>query len=214
VVDYLIYYGADLSITTAKGQTPLQLAVENRDFEMVELLLKKGARPDTKYVSKHVTRIYSILMQFDRLNSIEPSIRRLLQDPPLMYGPYSRAFEKAQKKQGQGFYRDVYQDEPQPAPGHEGLIACNSFHITIGNFFTTTELQEAFDIRTATVNDMLYMPSPQSISKKVRDKAKAEAGLLPDTAFTWYHVPANNVCSLMAYYSVQEVTDFSSDRLG
>jgi hypothetical protein len=196
VVEYLISYGADLSLTTAKGQTPLQLAVENGDFKMVKLLLTKGARPDTKYVGKHLTRIYFNPHAIDRLKSIESNIQQLLEDPPLVYGPYPREVEKArsekheenQKKQGQSFY----QDGPLPAPGPEGLTACNSFHITISNFFTTTQQQEAFDIRTATVNDILYMISPQDISQKVRDKAKA--GVLLNTGFTWYHVPANNVC--------------------
>jgi hypothetical protein len=114
-----------------------------------------------------------------------------------VYGPYlrdveksrSEEHEKTQKKRGKGFY----QDEPQPAPGPEGLTACNSFHITIGNFFTTTQGQEVFDIRTVPVNKILYTTSPQRISQKVRDKG-AKAGVLPNTGFTWYHVPANNVC--------------------
>jgi hypothetical protein len=100
-----------------------------------------------------------------------------------VYGPYlrdveksrSEEHEKTQKKRGKGFY----QDEPQPAPGPEGL--------------TTTQGQEVFDIRTVPVNKILYTTSPQRISQKVRDKG-AKAGVLPNTGFTWYHVPANNVC--------------------
>jgi len=90
-----------------------------------------------------------------------------------------------------------YQDWIKPPPQLDGETACKAFHVTIANFFFATGPQEVFDIRTVPVHEILYdTKSPSEICEPVFAQAElTEPGLRnKGRYFSWYHVPANNVC--------------------
>ncbi|KAH8588879.1 hypothetical protein B0O99DRAFT_746454 [Bisporella sp. PMI_857] len=183
IVSTLVSWYADIGLKAADGKTALQIAVENLDQSMVELLLKKGAKPDA------LDDILSRLANEEPKTEIQDTILALLKGPPLVDGPFKTPPEERHERPQRG----GYQDWPQPAPQHDGEIACKSFHITIGNFFSTDAGQEVSDIRTASIHDILYVTEPDEICKPVLAKAEMTQKGLGKTRFTWYHVPANNI---------------------
>jgi ankyrin repeat protein len=191
IVTTLISENADLGIQTADGKTALQLAVEKPDSNMVEFLLKKGARSDSKYNNGKNLRDLLPPTTEERKAGIRKKIISLLDDPPLVDGPsFLKTFpleHRERPRQGSD------QDWPQPAPQPYGEKACKSFHITIGNFFFTNAGEEKSDIRFSSVYDVLYLEEPKAICKPVLDKAELTEEGLSNSHFTWYHVPANNV---------------------
>lgn len=107
-----------------------------------------------------------------------------------MDGPSLSTWEQYQKPQ-----QDSDQEWPQPAPQPDGVTACRSFDITIGHFFLTRAGDEKSDVTLASVYDLLYAKElKKDICEPVLRKADAVEKDLSKSGFTWYHVPANNVC--------------------
>jgi hypothetical protein len=188
--DTLLDYHADVSLETAKGHTALQLAVESEQLYMVERLLKRGARYGASYGNGiPLDDLLNPLATEEPRRSIPQIILDLLKVPPLVDGPLPATVQEYDEKQQHG---GAYQSRLQAAllPGDPAV--CKSFHITIANFFTTKAKREVFDIRTATVHDVLYETTPADICTPVVVKARETEGL-EATRFSWYHIPANNV---------------------
>lgn len=193
IATHLICWGADISLKTRSGETALQIAVKNGDLCMVQLLLGKDARPDAKY--NNGTDLCDLLnaVTVDITDSIKSKILSLLKNPPLVDGPGTAS------SQGPfiGLKHGGYQDCIQPPPQLDGETACKAFHVTIANFFLAKGHREFFDIRTVPVHEILYdTKSPSEICEPVFAQAElAEKGLRDKGRyFSWYHVPANNVC--------------------
>lgn len=194
IVQTLLSYAADMSLPNTHGKTALQIAVENLDEDMVQLLLGKGARRDAKCNNgKPLSDLLNSRAVEESDNSRKEKIQKilkLLRNPPLLEGPSTVAHPELSTIPQQA----TFQDGPQPAPLPYGAKACKNFHFTIANFFHTPEDgKEYFDIRTATVHDVLYTTSPDVIIEPVLAQAEAKAKDLGKTRFSWYHVPANNV---------------------
>jgi hypothetical protein len=188
-LDILLGHGADVSLETANGHTALQLAVESQDRDMVERLLKRGARYGASYGNGiPLGDLLNPLATEEPRRSIPEDILNLLKYPPLVGGPLPTTVQECHEKQQ---HSSAYQDQLQQAPLPDGPTACKSFYITIANFFTTKAKQEVFDIRTATVHNILYETTPADICAPVVVNATAEG--LEATRFSWYHIPANNV---------------------
>lgn len=195
-VAVLISRYADLDSKTKDGKTALQIAVENLDRNMVELLLKKGAKPEVRCSGgKSLADLLRHISVDEQESATEQSILDLLVNPPLVDGPFRNPFRISSQNHHGKANRERYQDWPQPPPQPDGETACKAFNFTIGNFFTTQAGQEVFDLRVASVHDVLYVTGPEDISRPVLAQAEKTQKGLGKTRFSWYHVPANNVRS-------------------
>lgn len=190
MIEKLLLYDADMSIRTTDEKTAIQIAAEGLDEGTVEFLLKNGARRDTKCHNGKtlIELVQSLTMKEDREKSKAKAetIINLLKNPPLVHAPKRT---QDQKKRHHG----ASQDGPRPPPYPYGEKACNTFQITVANFFQTKAGEEVFDIRTPTVHEVLYRTTPEEICTPVMEQAQKTEDGLKKSRFSWYHVPANNV---------------------
>jgi hypothetical protein len=194
--------GADITGKSLAGETALRIGTENLYPDVLGLLLKKGAPTDV-FNNNGFDIVSFAETQRKQLASLSGDIKdrairvcEYLESPPLAEGPSS-----SQKKR-------YLEDEPALPPVSYGNEACQSFGITVVDFFynktparssSSTEAPfpsqhqtEFRSIRTYTVYDVLYTDILKKSSQRI--KRQAQGKLLE---FTRYHIPANNVSPLI-----------------
>lgn len=182
ITSCLLEAGAYVDMRDSFSATPIFGAVAAGSIECVKLLLGRGA--DTNIWRS------SDLQSVSDLAKGNPEMLRLLQSKPdrVFQGPRIRGpgFEE-----GKTSHHTKLRPSPWPSSSdHDKLVACHGFQALITDFFTEGD-HEKYVPKTASVYDLLYRYGPSYIRSRT-------GGLKPD--FTWYHLPANNVSS-MVYFS-------------
>jgi hypothetical protein len=143
---------------------------------MTKLLRQRGANKNIRFGDG------STVEDFAKGNE---EVLQLLQGETLLQGPRVRGSE-ADREVRFTFARSL------PPPSEDDLhkrTACQGFEVTMVDFFIGDHEQR--NAMSASVYDILYGKGPEGILKPSRNKLMN--GQRPD--FTWYHLPANNVCS-------------------
>lgn len=99
---------------------------------------------------------------------------------------------------------------PLPPPDqHEARMAtCRGLQATIMDFFVGAS-EQRIQVN-ASVYDLIYGSGPHAIMNAARGYHLSDM----EPSFRWYHLPANNVCSLLVCNNVRGSTDFSPHKVG
>lgn len=182
VVQMLLDGGADVDPRDVRGATPLFRAVASGNLPVTKLLLQRGAS----------TRILNVdgRSVFD-LAEKDIDMVQLLQADRTIQGPRIKGF-KAQYKPRQ---KPVVLRPPVSPANRDQRIACMGFHVQIIDFYTEGNRLEMIE-KSAPVGNVLYGQGPTGLMQAARTSQMP--GQKPN--FTWYHLPANNVCpSFLAF---------------
>ena len=176
IAKVLLDFGAAVDAQLANGYTPLALAASNGP--LFELLLEHGA--NRKAVFDDGKTIEDLL-------KTEPVTKKALETPTLLEGPpIDGPRPKRDAEQGFTLVRSL----PPPGPDEiDKFNACRGFELTMVAFFIG-EREKRLQISTP-VFDVLYGRGPEAILASNIEGSKVEGEKVD---FTWYHIPANNVC--------------------
>jgi hypothetical protein len=86
---------------------------------------------------------------------------------------------------------------------HEAkMTACRGLQATVVDFFVGAS-EQRIQV-TPSVYDLIYGSGPHAIMNAARDRHSSDLEL----SFRWYHLPANNVCSLLLCHDPRESANF------
>lgn len=176
VAQTLLQYGADINSKRPDGQSSLFLAAAIGDASIVEYLLQHGANKNVVLENGQTVEDFAF----------NEHISKILQAQPVLQGPRVETQEKKPVEDSRFTFVRALQ-APEDYEIHK-LNACHGFEATIVQFFIG-EREKRIQV-TASIYDVLYGKGPSAILGSARQ------GTIPEDApnFTWYHIPANNVC--------------------
>jgi len=95
IARYLIDKGADVNYVNSNDETPLNIAAEWADYEMIELLCQKGAndKPDGQLWGKSKTTLISIQLVFEKRNMSAGTKERHGVRRTIRYGDIKKSLE-------------------------------------------------------------------------------------------------------------------------
>ena len=176
VVQVLIDGGAEINVRDVEGATPLFRAVASKNLIVTRLLLQRGA-------STRISRVDGKSI-FD-IAEEDPNMIQLLKADRTIQGPRIEGFKAQYKPQSKP---TILTYPPHPV-SRDRIVACKGFHVQIVDFFTEGKRLEMIE-KSAPVFDVLYSRGPTAIMQAARKTKMPKQR--PN--FTWYHLPANNVC--------------------
>lgn len=115
IVSFLIKQGADVNLPDKNGLTPLAYAVETNNPQLVELLLKNGANPNTYAPRANFDTITDNLLVYAKDQGKNPTIQKLLLD----YGADAKITPE------KDFYNNLINKKLTPQ-----TIQPNEYHLT------------------------------------------------------------------------------------
>jgi hypothetical protein len=190
VIMPLLAQGADVNLLDRDGKSALHIAVAKANEDIVLLLLKGGANVDIQ--DKNHTSARDAAQNIQSLN-----VKTLLQGTEYIEGP--------RLDRESSFTISVKQAPTTLDPDQQA--ACEAFTATITSFCPSPTFPlRRYPLRTS-VYEALYSPSSKDIIP-ARDLPVFTpftslnvpvVSEQPELAFTWYHLPANNVRHAHAY---------------
>jgi ankyrin repeat protein len=175
-MEALLDRGANVDPRDFEGGTPLFRAVESGHLNAVELLLQRGAN----------TRAWRV----DGRTALDlaegnDDMRELLEAETVWKGPRIGGddSEDADEQPEQPF-SVLKPSPPPPETDRHKNVACHGFEAIVVDFYTSGTEEEMVP-KTPSVYELLYSQGPEAFRSTLQ-------GRTPD--FTWYHLPANNVC--------------------
>ena len=184
VAKTLLRYGADIDVRSPTGLTPLFCAVRRGDQELVRYLLKHGA-------NKKITLDDGRTVQ-DFANG-NAAIIELLQTSQVIQGP-SIANPDSTIIERHFTPRPVLPADPNKQN------ACHGFEATIIDFFVG-DREQRIQV-SASIHDVLYGKGAEAIMDSEKGSMLGEQ----QRRFRWYHLPANNVGTLLLFLSGRILT--------
>ena len=190
VIMPLLAQGADVNLLDRDGKSAQHIAVAKANEDIVLLLLKGGANVDIQ--DKNHTSARDAAQNIQSLN-----VKTLLQGTEYIEGP--------RLDRESSFTISVKQAPTTLDPDQQA--ACEAFTATITSFCPSPTFPlRRYPLRTS-VYEALYSPTSKDIIP-ARDLpvftpfTSFNAPVVseqPELAFTWYHLPANNVRHAHAY---------------
>lgn len=186
--------GADINVTDVDGQTALHLAILDHDDTAANQLLRHGADPNGPtpdgrepiFLAAEGGSAGTVRLLLDRGAHFHPRLLDVAKDNEEMTEILNRE-AILRRPRIRHHTQAIEAGWPPAVPNdRDRLVACRGFKATIMDFFTEPK-HEHSPPKTVSVYDLLYGPGPKALrSPPENPKNKL--------SFTWYHLPANNVC--------------------
>ena len=173
IVDLLLKARAEVDRLDARGSTPLARAVKAGNLNTARLLLDHGASTRISWEGKSLRE----------LASKNDDVAELIQRTKARRGAKRPEDESLRPPQVVG------EDKGPPAmieEDHDRVVACHGFEAFKTDFFLTQGEQRTPITNPVSIHELLYSSGPESFWSRSKTNHKP--------SFTWYHLPANNVC--------------------
>lgn len=175
-MEALLDGGANVDPRDFEGATPLFRAVQSGNLDAVELLLQRGANTRTWRIDGQTAL---------DLAEGNDDMQELLEAETVWKGPrIGGADNQAPEEQPEQPFTVLKPSPPPPETDRHKNVACHGFEAIVVDFYTSGT-QEEMVPKTPSVYELLYSQGPEAFRSTLQGKT-------PD--FTWYHLPANNVC--------------------
>ena len=179
LLESLLEYGPDFNAKDESGDTAVKIALRNDDYEVLRMLLKRGA---------------AFEKEDERLTS-DKSCKELLKNGVFMQGPWLNTRKTL----------DLVSKVEKKKMSEECEQASQKFYSTITTFYLGSENETPKDIHKSNVGECERSESGGSTDEReyhfaektsvsdILSKRDKDTDTIGSKTWKWYHLPANNV---------------------